>query len=393
MATVSSSVLSKSNETMALSQIPHPESDIVPAVSALQDNGLLSLLFSPTCLEYDHYNGVTIDLECVNDDEGMDGSSSSSSSSLTFFHERLERQLQLWKTEGNIRGVWIHIPPHLAAYVPICIDNGFNFHSVTPTATITNDSNGTAMDDNSTTTATTATTNNNVLILSQWLPDSTSRLPVGPTHQVGVGCLIWHPDDSPTLGPQRRLLVVQEKSGPAATFQLWKLPTGLADPNENIHDAAIRELYEETGLVGLFDGLLLVRQAHPNVTPPTTNTNVTTISTTTAKQEHHAKRSQKKSVVQRKVSDLFFVCHMTLQQQQSSTTGGSDETSRNTDNNNTPIWTACPTEIAAIQWMPVQEYCQQQRWQSSPLYMELNRVILDTASTTTSVTVASNQNE
>lgn len=46
------------------------------------------------------------------------------------------------------------------------------------------------------------------LILKQWLPDSPSRLPLGPTHQVGVGALI--------LNDEGKMLVVQEKSGPAA---------------------------------------------------------------------------------------------------------------------------------------------------------------------------------
>ena len=42
-------------------------------------------------------------------------------------------------------------------------------------------------------------------------------------------------------------------------------------------------------------------------------------------------------------------------------------------------WTACPTEIAAIRWMKVGDYCNQERWQGSPVYMELNRAILDAA--------------
>ena len=181
------------------------------------------------------------------------------------------------------------------------------------------------------------------------------------------------------LGPQRRILVVQEKSGPAATFRLWKLPTGLADPNEDIHDAAIRELYEETGLVGQFDGLLLVRQAHPNVLPTTPNITIGASSGSTSKamttDVGNTKRNPKSSSVQRKISDLFFICQLSIPQQEQLQ---SDSSSVNDDE---PIWTACPNEIAAIQWMTVQDYCNQQRWQSSPLYMELNRVILESAST------------
>ena len=336
------------------------------------------MLFSPSCLDYDHYNGVTIDLERIHDeDEHHDGSIT--------FAERLERQLQIWKAEGIIRGVWIHVPSQLAAYVPTCIENGFDFHMVTPsTVTVTDDTDGTvSMTRNGP--MTTTSYNSNILILSQWLPEnSTSRLPVGPTHQVGVGCLIWHPDDAPKLGPQRRLLVVQEKSGPAAAFQLWKLPTGLADPNEDIHTAAMRELQEETGLVGHFDGLLLVRQAHPNVVVSTSSSSTTQGTTAETQQDDTNRRSPKTSSVQRKTSDLFFVCQMTLPPQKEQSLE---------ENSNAPIWTACPDEIAAIQWMSVQDYCHQSRWQSSPLYMELNRVIFNAASATSSTTtVVASQN-
>jgi hypothetical protein len=47
------------------------------------------------------------------------------------------------------------------------------------------------------------------LILSRWLPDAIpSRLPLGPTHQLGVGALVLNPED-PT-----QMLVVQELTGP-----------------------------------------------------------------------------------------------------------------------------------------------------------------------------------
>lgn len=43
-------------------------------------------------------------------------------------------------------------------------------------------------------------------------------------------------------------MVVQERSGPGAAKKLWKIPTGLTDPGEDIDDAAIREGKEEIGL-------------------------------------------------------------------------------------------------------------------------------------------------
>lgn len=88
------------------------------------------------------------------------------------------------------------------------------------------------------------------MILSQWLPEhNPSKLPVGPTHQVGVGALVLNPADP------SKMLVVQEITGPAAAYQLWKMPTGLLDPGEDIPDAVIRELKEETGLDGNLEGV------------------------------------------------------------------------------------------------------------------------------------------
>jgi 8-oxo-dGTP pyrophosphatase MutT (NUDIX family) len=167
------------------------------------------------------------------------------------------------------------------------------------------------------------------LVLTTWLDTSTpSRLPIGPTHQVGVGCLVLHPRDP------SRMLVVQEKSGPAAAFRLWKMPTGLADPGEDIPDAAVRELREETGLASTFRGVLAFRQAHA--------TGAGTVS--------------------RANSDLFFVCRMDL-----------------TSYDDSDGFTACPDEITDIKWMPVEEYCAQERWQGSPVYVEMNRAILESS--------------
>jgi Nudix hydrolase domain len=317
-----------------------------------------SVLFSPNCLDYDHYSGVTIDLErfSLEDNGGDDDTNDQKYDTTLSFEERLRQQLQIWKDEGIIRGVWIHIPPHLAVHVPTCMANGFQFHTVSTSSISTSN----AIEESNAN-----PTTSNVLILSQWLPRSPSRLPIGPTHQLGVGCLLWHPQDAPTLGANRRLLVVQERSGPA-----------------DIHQAAIRELYEETGLVGTFDGLLLVRQAHPNMM--TTTDRVATTTTKNSPTEDRTKRKPPTTSMQRKASDLFFICQMTLQEQPRSSDDNND------DDSTTPIWTACPQEIAAIQWMTVQEYCDQHRWQSSPLYMELNRVILESAS---SVPSSNNPND
>ena len=58
------------------------------------------------------------------------------------------------------------------------------------------------------------------------------------------------------------MLVIQEKSGPAAGIGLWKLPGGLVDPKEDISVAAAREVREETGVAARFRRLCSVQENH-----------------------------------------------------------------------------------------------------------------------------------
>jgi 8-oxo-dGTP pyrophosphatase MutT (NUDIX family) len=252
--------------------------------TANDDDIVLAQPFTEDVLEYDHYNGVIVHLEKL----------PAVIDPLQFGRD-LATALTLWKAERR-KGIWIHCPEQRAELIPYCTNHGFQFHFVKHWKKKENDKT-TAM-----------------LILSQWLPsESDSRLPLGPTHQIGVGVVVLNPKDP------SQMLCVQEKTGPAAAYGLWKMPTGLLDPNEDIPDAAKRELMEETGLCGELDGILCFRQAH----------------------------SPSRS------SDLFFVCHMTLTP--------SDQS-----------WTMQEDEIADIQWMLVEDFCNQDRWQGSPVYEKLN---------------------
>jgi ADP-ribose pyrophosphatase YjhB (NUDIX family) len=80
-------------------------------------------------------------------------------------------------------------------------------------------------------------------------------IPPPSTHQVGVGCVIDRGDGF--------VLLVKEQTGPAAVGTgIWKLPTGLVDPAEDIRDGAIREAREETGLECAFHSVIAFRHSH-----------------------------------------------------------------------------------------------------------------------------------
>eukprot|EP00536_Pseudo-nitzschia_multiseries_P010128 jgi/Psemu1/307053/fgenesh1_kg.300_\ len=269
--------------------------------------------FDESVLAYDHYNGVTLHLDKMyqlDDGNNQHGKHSKSSS----FATRLNDALAIWKAEGR-RGIWIHTNAQSAKYIPDCIEAGFQFHKILPKKVTNTDTSNDSHDE----TNPGKNNSNNSLVLSRWLPtDTPSRLPHGPTHQVGVGVILLNPSDP------SQMLVVKELTGPAAKYNLWKMPTGLVDPQEYVPEAASRELLEETGIEAKMSGILCIRQAH--------RSNADT-------------------------SDMFFVCKMTPL---------TDEIR----------WKRQEAEIAEIQWMPVKEYCEQDRWQGSPLYETLNDCVL-----------------
>mmetsp|Transcript_6396 Transcript_6396/g.12059 ORF Transcript_6396/g.12059 Transcript_6396/m.12059 type:complete len:445 (+) Transcript_6396:149-1483(+) len=254
-------------------------------------------VFPDTVLSYDTYGGVTMDVNKLFDIEN--GSKLLDRSEA--FEETLENSLLLWKRQGK-RGVWLHIPTSCSHIVPICAKFGFEFQYA----------------------------KNGLLVMTKWLPeDSGSRLPHGPTHQVGIGAVILHP-------VTHKMLVVQEKHGPAAARKLWKMPTGLTDPGEDIVDAAVREAKEETGLDVEFDRIICMRQAHGGIFDQ---------------------------------SDMFFVCLLHLSQQHK------EKLQRGIEIPLIPQ----EEEIAKIKWMSMDEFAAQDVWQNSPLYKEMNDAMIRVA--------------
>jgi 8-oxo-dGTP pyrophosphatase MutT (NUDIX family) len=250
-----------------------------------EDNNKLES-FSQEALVHDTYGGITLYLDKINTSFTADE-----------FSKVLSKSLDEWKQEKK-RGIWLHIPTELASVVPYCAALGFEFQYATK----------------------------GLLVMTQWLPDEHSRLPHGPTHQVGVGAIILHP----TTG---QMLVVQEKMGPAAKRKLWKMPTGLTDPGEDINTAAIREAKEETGLDVDFDRVICIRQAHGGIFNQ---------------------------------SDMFFVCLLKLAPKYMEMLN---------DGKSIPLIPQ-EEEIEKVQWMDLEDFCGQDLWRGSPLYQEMNNAIV-----------------
>mmetsp|Transcript_25160 Transcript_25160/g.59342 ORF Transcript_25160/g.59342 Transcript_25160/m.59342 type:complete len:398 (+) Transcript_25160:372-1565(+) len=291
-----------------------PKSTLCQESEEDQNVVVTEIPFDESVLTYDHYNGVTMHLDKL---DNLDDANNQNN-----FATRLNDALAIWKAEGR-RGIWIHTNAQSAKYIPDCIEAGFQFHKILPKKSTNEDTSNDRQNDKNEgddgTNNSNINNSNNSLVLSRWLPtDTPSRLPHGPTHQVGVGVILLNPSDP------SQMLVVKELTGPAAKYNLWKMPTGLVDPQEYVPEAASRELLEETGIEAKMSGILCIRQAH--------RSNADT-------------------------SDMFFVCKMTPIMDQIK-------------------WKRQEAEIADIRWMPVKEYCEQNRWQGSPLYETLNDCVL-----------------
>ncbi|PWZ06743.1 Nudix hydrolase 2, partial [Zea mays] len=184
------------------------------------------------------------------------------------FSASLKAALVKWREQG-IRGVWIKLPITLSNLIPPVVEEGFWYHHAEET----------------------------YLMLAYWLPNTTHTLPVNATHRVSVGAFI--------MNDKREVLAVQEKSGVLRGLGVWKFPTGVVEPGEDINVGAVREVKEETGIDAEFVEVLAFRQSH-------------------------------KSFFDK--SDLFFVCLLR------------------------PLSydiTKQDSEIEACQWMPVEEFAAQ----------------------------------
>ncbi|XP_028752915.1 nudix hydrolase 10-like [Neltuma alba] len=137
----------------------------------------------------------------------------------------LRASLLQWKHQG-MGGVWIKLPIELVNLVETAVKEGFWFHHAEPS----------------------------YLMLVNWIPETGNTIPPNASHRVIVGAIV--------LNDNKEVLVVQEKRGRFHGLGVWKIPTGVVDAGEDLFNAAIREVKEETGIDTEFLEVLAFRQTH-----------------------------------------------------------------------------------------------------------------------------------
>lgn len=375
----SSSVILNSSSTSNLSSKPGGSTDTTTTTtSSASSIGQFAL---PNVV--DSFRGVNIDLSS----KALIASGGKKNilllSSLHVFRESLHMHLQQWKSE-RYRAVWLKIPTEHAALIPAAVQEGFVFHHAEAThAVLVNwlpklDLSLAAQWDQVDHQGSNQTADNSItgiddidrfVIQSQKRSELVQKtiayidatpLPANASHQVGVGCVVMHPQVSPaepapapsstpgsglglssgsgsgsqtaaavTVRP--RILAVQERRGPLRGQGVWKLPTGLINQGEDISEGAVREVREETGVDTVFRGIVAIRHAHGAL---------------------HDK------------SDLFYVCLLEAVPPVGTVSEGAD----------IPI-SLQREELEACQWLDLDSYLEQERYQQSPLYSRINEAI------------------
>ncbi|CAI9773184.1 unnamed protein product [Fraxinus pennsylvanica] len=193
------------NITPAPPPLKIPSSSDSPILSEKQIDRMLKAV-------NDDYGGVIVEMT----NEPMDAH---------IFVSLLRASLSHWRQLGK-KGVWIKMPIELVNLVEPVVKEGFYYHHA----------------------------ESRYLMLVHWLPSTPNTIPANASHRVGVVAFV--------VNEKNEVLVVQEKDGKFQGTGVWKFPTGVVDEGEDICDAAVREVKEETGIDSEFVEILAFGQSH-----------------------------------------------------------------------------------------------------------------------------------
>ncbi|XP_023723732.1 nudix hydrolase 2 isoform X2 [Cryptotermes secundus] len=158
----------------------------------------------------DRFRGITVD-------------SSREPCDVNAFPKKLEASLKHW-TVKSFRGIWFKVTLEHADWVPILAENEFQFHHAKP----------------------------GYVMMYRWLPTAEEcNIPPYAHTMTGVGAVV--------VNDAHEILVVKEKF---FAIPHWKFPGGYLEPGEDIGDAAVREVFEETNVKTEFQFLISLRHTH-----------------------------------------------------------------------------------------------------------------------------------
>lgn len=139
------------------------------------------------------------------------------------FQERLEATIQMCRALKKA-SLWVEIPMSRARLIELMSGTGLRIHHA----------------------------QGETVNLMVWLLEDTEcKIPEYATHQVGVGAMVVNSRDE--------ILCVRELR---KNYMPWKVPGGLSELGENIDEAIIREVMEETGIACKFQSVISFRHTH-----------------------------------------------------------------------------------------------------------------------------------
>lgn len=140
------------------------------------------------------------------------------------FIKRLNDSIRSWEADGYLV-VWLQVPLCKTSLIPRAISAGFQFHH----------------------------SGDDYLMLTLQLSHN-AYVPPFASHYAGAGGVV--------INVSNELLVVCERHRPDNKAPYYKLPGGTLKAGEDLVDAVVREVLEETGIETRFESLVCVRQMH-----------------------------------------------------------------------------------------------------------------------------------
>lgn len=157
----------------------------------------------------DTFGGIIIDANALPD-------------SVNLFEQGLVALLQKAKQSSH-RLIWLTLERSDTAFVPVLAGHEFVFHTCSEQS-----------------------------LTMICRIEETSFAPFSPTHTLGTGAIVINDKDE--------LLVIRDNW---SAYRGYKLPGGYLEQGENIEEAVVREVLEETGVQTEFDAVLGLRSRHP----------------------------------------------------------------------------------------------------------------------------------